>query len=387
MRPPRERCYLRYLFVSTPVGPLGSGAGGGVELNLANLTRVLLQMGSQVRVLAPEGSQIDALPVEVIEAVTGLPPTYAQSQRRDQPVQIHTPSLLANLWQRAAQLQDQFDLIVNWSYDWLSFYLTDFFRTPVAHIVSMGSLSDAVDQALEHIAQTYPGRLAVHSRAQAQTFAFARAQMAAGRDPFVYLPCGVDLSRYDFVPEGNGSLCWIGRIAPEKGLEDCAALAEKTGRSVVLLGHLQEPSYWQQIQEQYPQAQLDYRGFLPTSQMQRILGQCSALVMTPKWVEAFGLVAVEALACGVPVITYRRGGPAEIVSDGETGWVVDPDDVAALARAVENLDRIDRSRCRHHAEQRYSLQAMAERFLAWSEAIGRDPIWAAREGGDRQWYY
>ncbi|WP_414509538.1 glycosyltransferase family 4 protein [Synechococcus sp. OH20] len=378
---------MRYLFVSTPVGPLGSGAGGGVELNLANLTRVLLQMGSQVRVLAPEGSQIDALPVEVIEAVTGLPPTYAQSQRRDQPVQIHTPSLLANLWQRAAQLQDQFDLIVNWSYDWLSFYLTDFFRTPVAHIVSMGSLSDAVDQALEHIAQTYPGRLAVHSRAQAQTFAFARAQMAAGRDPFVYLPCGVDLSRYDFVPEGNGSLCWIGRIAPEKGLEDCAALAEKTGRSVVLLGHLQEPSYWQQIQEQYPQAQLDYRGFLPTSQMQRILGQCSALVMTPKWVEAFGLVAVEALACGVPVITYRRGGPAEIVGNGETGWVVDPDDVAALARAVENLDRIDRSRCRHHAEQRYSLQAMAERFLAWSEAIGRDPIWAAREGGDRQWYY
>lgn len=377
----------RYLFLSTPVGPLGSGAGGGVELNLANLTRVLLQMGSQVRVLAPVGSRMAELPEEVIEPVAGLPPAYAQTQRRDQPVLIHTPSLLANLWQRAAHLQDQFDLIVNWSYDWLSFYLTDFFRTPVAHIVSMGSLSDAVDQALEHIAHRYPGRLAVHSRAQAQTFAFARAEMAAGRDPFVYLPCGVDLRLYDFVPQGNGSLCWIGRIAPEKGLEDCAALAEKTGRPVVILGHLQEPGYWQQIQEQYPHAQLDYRGFLPTPQMQRILGQCSALVMTPKWVEAFGLVAVEALVCGVPVITYRRGGPAEIVSDGETGWIVEPDNVAALAEAVERLDHIDRSRCRQRAEEHYSLGAMAEQFLAWSRQIGRDPTWAAREGGDRQWYY
>ncbi len=378
---------LRYLFLSTPVGPLGSGAGGGVELNLINLARSLIKQGSPVRVLAPAGSHSADLPEGVIETGPGLPPPYAQSQRRDQPVQIHTPSLLANLWQRAAQQQGQFDLIVNWSYDWLSFYLTDFFRTPVAHIVSMGSLSDAVDQALEHIAHTYPGRLAVHSRAQAQTFAFARTQIASGRDPFVYLPCGVDLSRYDFVPEGNGSLCWVGRIAPEKGLEDCAALAEKTGRPVLILGHLQDPAYWQQIRQQYPRAQLDYRGFLPTSQMQRLLGQCSALIMTPKWVEAFGLVAVEALACGVPVITYRRGGPAEIVRDGETGWVVEPDDVAALAKAVERLDEIARSRCRQHAEEHYSLQVMTERFLAWSEQILRDPIPGAREGGDRQWYY
>ncbi|MCF2970299.1 glycosyltransferase [Synechococcus sp. Nb3U1] len=363
----------RYLFLSTPVGSLGSGAGGGVELNLANLTRTLLEGGSQVQVLAPQGSRIAGLPQSVIEPVAGLPPAYAQSQGRDQPVQIHTPSLLACLWQRAAQMQADFDLIVNWSYDWLSFYLTDFFRTPVAHIVSMGSLTDAVDQALEHVAQTHPGRLAVHSRAQAQTFAFAPAWMAAGRDPFVYLPCGVDLQTYDFVPHGNGSLAWVGRIAPEKGLEDCAALSEKTGIPVVILGHLQDPAYWQQIQAHYPRAQLDYRGFLPTRAMQQILGQCSALVMTPKWIEAFGMVAVEALACGVPVITYRRGGPAEIVSDGETGWVVDPDDVPALADAVGRLERIDRNHCRQRVEQHYSLSVMAERFLAWDKQICGDP--------------
>jgi UDP-glucose:tetrahydrobiopterin glucosyltransferase len=97
------------------------------------------------------------------------------------------------------------------------------------------------------------------------------------------------------------------------------------------------------------------------------------LVMTPKWIEAFGMVAVEALACGVPVITYRRGGPAEIVSDGETGWVVEPDNVLALADAVSCLDHIDRNHCRQRVEQHYSLDVMAERFLAWDRQICRDP--------------
>ncbi|MEN9203496.1 MAG: glycosyltransferase family 4 protein [Thermostichus sp. DG_1_6_bins_120] len=363
----------RYLFLSTPVGPLGSGAGGGVELNLANLTRALIQRGHRVQVLAPQGSHIAGLPETVIEPVAGLPPPYAQSQSREQPVEIQIPSLLAQLWQRAAQLQDHVDLILNWSYDWLSFYLTDFFRTPVAHLLSMGSLSDAVDHALAHIAQAYPGRLAVHSRAQGQTFAFAREKMSKGQDPFVYLPCGVDLQQYDFVPQGNGSLAWVGRIAPEKGLEDCAALSEKTGLPVVILGHLQDPGYWQQIQVQYPRAQLHYLGFLPTRQMQQQLGRCSALIMTPKWIEAFGMVAVEALACGVPVMTYRRGGPAEIVRDGETGWVVEPDNVPALVEAVGHLDRIDRNRCRQWVEQHYSLDKMAEQFLTWDRQICRDP--------------
>jgi glycosyltransferase involved in cell wall biosynthesis len=60
-------------------------------------------------------------------------------------------------------------------------------------------------------------------------------------------------------------------------------------------------------------------------------------VMTPKWVEAFGNVAVEAMACGVPVIAYRRGGPAEIVVDGETGFLVEPGDVAALRMRLTDV--------------------------------------------------
>ena len=91
--------------------------------------------------------------------------------------------------------------------------------------------------------------------------------------------------------------------------------------------------------------------------------------MTPRWVEAFGNVAIEALACGVPVIAYCRGGPAEIVRDGKTGWLVEPDSVNGLTAAIANLDAIDRRTCRQQAEAEYSLEAMGDRVVAWLQDI------------------
>ena len=87
--------------------------------------------------------------------------------------------------------------------------------------------------------------------------------------------------------------------------------------------------------------------------------------MTPKWVEAFGLVAIEALACGVPVIAYARGGPTEIVQPGKTGWLVDPDSVDGLVEAIERIGELDRAACRHQAETEFSLEAMAIRYEQW----------------------
>jgi UDP-glucose:tetrahydrobiopterin glucosyltransferase len=87
--------------------------------------------------------------------------------------------------------------------------------------------------------------------------------------------------------------------------------------------------------------------------------------MVHRWVEAFGNVAVEALACGVPVITYDRGGPAEIVRDGVTGFVVPPDRPDEVAAAVAKIGSIDRGRCRAEALERFSAPAFAHRVEDW----------------------
>ena len=86
---------------------------------------------------------------------------------------------------------------------------------------------------------------------------------------------------------------------------------------------------------------------------------------TPKWNEAYGNVVVESLACGVPVVAYDRGGPGELIESGKTGWVVSPDDIAAMIDGISHIDQIDRSLCRAWVEQSASYQGFSKRLEAW----------------------
>jgi UDP-glucose:tetrahydrobiopterin glucosyltransferase len=346
------------LFVSTPVGPLGSGLGGGVELSLLNVSQGLRSRGHGVTVLAPAGSRLGNLPV--VEVTGALQPT-AHTQGRQTPIVLPGDGVLGQMWRYARQHQPEFDLIVNFAYDWLPFYLTEFFATPVAHFVTMGSLSDAMDGAVQQVAEQYPGRLGAYTRTQAETFGVA--------DAFAILSSAIDLAAYDFCPIPGEALAWLGRISPEKGLEDALAAAAIAGVPLKILGKLEDEAYWGEICDRFPEARDCYLGFLPTDKLQAVLRQCRALVMTPRWVEAFGNVAIEALACGVPVIAYRRGGPAEIVRHGTTGWLVEPDSVAGLVAAIGKIEACDRHACRRQAETEYSLDALTARFERWFEQI------------------
>jgi UDP-glucose:tetrahydrobiopterin glucosyltransferase len=348
------------LFVSTPVGALGSGLGGGVELTLQNLAEAMQQRGHQVEVLAPTGSRLTgtAAQIPVISVAGTLQPT-AQTQGRESPILLPAHSALASLWDFARQVEQDYDLLLNFAYDWLPFYLSGFFKRPVAHLVSMGSLTDAMDQIIEQTLDRFPQTVAVHSQAQAETFSFGERCRPLGN--------GLDLSLYQplYQPAQPAYLAWVGRIAPEKGIEDAIAAAQASGVCLRIWGAMPDQAYWQAICEQHPGGGFRYEGFCATQQLQQGLRQAQALLMTPKWIEAFGNVAIEALACGVPVVAYHRGGPAEIVESGQTGWLVEPDSVSGLVAAIAQIAQIDRRTCRQQAEARFSMQTMGERVEAW----------------------
>ena len=346
---------MKLLFVSTPVGPLGSGLGGGVELSLYNIAKEIIRRGHDLQIVAPAGSTWDDLP---IMQISGNLQIIAQSLERQTPIIMPSNPLLANMWDYVRQVENEYDLIVNFAYDWLPFYLTPFFKIPVAHFVSMGSLSDALDQIILQISKKSPGTIGFYTPAQAATFPELTS-------PLYYLSSGIDLSLYQFCSEPKQQLAWLGRISPEKGLEDALAVANSTNISLKIMGKIQDDSYWQKIQQDYPNAPFEYLGFLSTKEMQQVVRECRALIMTPRWVEAFGNVAIEALACGVPVISYSRGGPASIIQDGETGFLVEPDSVAGLIAATKRLNQINRQTCRESAEKLFSLEALGERFEKW----------------------
>ncbi len=350
---------LKLLFVSTPVGPLGTGLGGGVELSLYNIAKEMIRRSHKLQIVAPVGSTWDDL--QVVQ-IPGNLQIIAQSQERTDPITMPENSVLANMWDYARQVQGDYDLIVNFAYDWLPFYLTPFFNCPIAHFVSMGSLSDALDQIIALVAQQFAGTIGFYTPSQAATF-------PGLTPPLDYLSSGIDLSLYQFCTQAKQQLAWLGRISPEKGLEDAVAVAEITKIPLKIMGKIQDELYWQQIRQNYPNDMFEYLGFLSTTEMQQVVGECRALLMTPRWIEAFGNVAIEALACGVPVISYRRGGPAEIIQDGKTGFLVEPDSVVGLVDAISRLDQINRQACRTQAEADFSLQALGDRFEKWFNEI------------------
>ena len=359
---------LRLLFLSTPVGPLGSGLGGGVELTVANLARSLTTLGHRVTVVTPTGAQLDTLglatsEVDIIQ-VPGVLQNTAQNQGRSSPVVVS--SSLANAWDYARQVQTHYDVLVNFAYDWLPFYLTPFLSVPVAHFVSMGSLSNEMDSAIAQVATRFPGSLGAYTQAQADTFSHLIPS-----PHWQVLGCGIDLTQYDYCPDPDDFLAWVGRISPEKGVEDAIVAATAAGYPLKIYGKLEDADYWQRLQPLIDQstAAVDYCGFLPTEELQRSLAKARALLVTPRWIEAFGIVAIEAMACGVPVIAYRQGGPTEIVQPGETGWLVAPSDVDEVVGAIAKIGEISRLACRHRAERYYSLPAWGKRFEKWLYTI------------------
>lgn len=355
---------MNLLVVSTPVGSLGSGRGGGVERTLASLVAGLLARGHRLTVLAGSGSQLPGGCGQAeLWTVGGDDQPSWQHLAYDAPVQLPADSLLANLWSRALAEQDRFDVLLNLGYDWLPLWLTPLSRTPLAHLVSMGSVSGAMDRVIAAISASHPQHLAFHSASQAADFALSQPPQLLGN--------GFDLEQYPFCTHPRDQLGWAGRVAPEKGLEDAASAASQLGLPLVVMGLVEDQAYAARVEASVPAGTLIWRGFLQAAELQAELGRCRALLNTPKWNEAFGNVVVEALACGVPVATYARGGPGELIEEGCNGALARPDDVADLVAACRRALAVERAACRRWAERHCSLDGFAVRVESWLEGLRR----------------
>jgi UDP-glucose:tetrahydrobiopterin glucosyltransferase len=349
---------MRVLVVSTPVGALGSGRGGGVELTAMGLVAGLLRRGHQVAVLAAEGSVLapSCSGAELLSA-PGLDQPSWQHRPRSTAVEIPVDALLPRLWDCALTEQHRFDVLLNLAYDWLPFWLTPHVATPIAHLVSMGSVAEAMDAVIVSVARWCPQRLAFHTMAQAADF-----QLPA---PPVIVGNGFDPGAYTFVADPQPVLGWAGRIAPEKGLEDGARVAQRLGLPLHIWGLREDAAYAEAVEASVPPGTLHWRGFLSTAAFQAELGACQVFLNTPKWNEAFGNVVVEAMACGVPVAAYARGGPGELVREGFNGALAPADDVAALEQAVQRAGAVSRRSCRQWFEEHHSVAAFSQRLEAW----------------------
>ena len=171
----------------------------------------------------------------------------------------------------------------------------------------------------------------------------------------------VDLLRPSYA-EGS-YLAFLGRLTVEKGPEDAIRIARATGRSLRIAAKIPraETVYFKErIEPHVDGEKIQLVGEVDEAGKQPFLAQAAALLFPIDWPEPFGLVMIEAMACGTPVIAYRSGSVPEVIEDGVTGFIVDGEDEAVSA--VGKLARLDRRKVRGRFEERFSARRMAREY-------------------------
>jgi glycosyltransferase involved in cell wall biosynthesis len=167
------------------------------------------------------------------------------------------------------------------------------------------------------------------------------------------------------VVRGGGSgprLVHLGRFVPEKGPDIAVEVARRTGAALDLIGPLkpEHRPFFDRAVRPHLGPRIRYRGHVPNDRLGRYLAGADALLMPIRWEEPFGLVMIEAMAHGVPVIGFDRGAVPEVVADGVSGYVVDSTD--AMCRAVGALDRLPPDGCRRHVRERFAVRRMLDGY-------------------------
>lgn len=181
---------------------------------------------------------------------------------------------------------------------------------------------------------------------------------------------GLDVDRYPFGNGGGGFALFLGRVHPDKGVDRAIDIALEAGVPLVIAAKVREPAEKQWFDEAIrPRLGhgIEFVGEVGFSQKIELLGQASCLLNPVRWHEPFGLVMIEALACGTPVIATPRGAVAEIVVDGVTGFIRDDDE--CLIAALANAAQLDRRRCRLQVESCFSAERMVQEHVSFYQSV------------------
>lgn len=330
---------------------------GGIERVVSYLTEELVRQGHDVTLFASGDSETNAR----------LVATHARALRLDeestQPVADHLV-MLERVFRRA----DEFD-VIHFHHDYLHFPFLR--REPVANVTTMHSRLDVSD--LGPLFEEYR-EVPLVSISNDQR----GPQPGANWQATVHHGLPVDLHSYRDEP--GSYLAFIGRASPEKGLGRAIEIAKRSDLPIRIgakVGDADRAYFESEIEPLLDHPLVEFVGEIGDDAKGDFLGGASAALFPIDWPEPFGLVMIEAIACGTPVIAYRNGAVPEVMEQGRTGFVVtDVDEAVAAARRIPEVDR---ENCRAAFEERFTAERMARDYLRIYERRIAD-TWSSKGG-------
>jgi glycosyltransferase involved in cell wall biosynthesis len=323
------------LFESVP--PRGYG---GTERVVSYLTEELVAQGHDVTLFASGDSQTGAR----------LCPRTARALRLDP----RKPDALSShllMLEHVAGRADEFDVIHSHA-DYLAFPFAR--RSPTEWLSTLHGRLD--HEYLGEVFGEYSDH-AVVSISDAQ-----RAQLPHARWART-IHHGLPSDLYTFHETGGTDLVFVGRISPEKRVDRAVEIAVRSGRRLRIAAKVDpaDAEYYDQMKPLLNHPLVEFVGELGDRDKNDFLGNAAALLFPIDWPEPFGLIMIEALACGTPVIAWRHGSVAEVLTHGETGYLCD--DVGEAIRAVRRIEKLERARCRAEFERRFTAARMASDYV------------------------
>jgi glycosyltransferase involved in cell wall biosynthesis len=347
---------------------------GGTERVVSFLVEELVAMGHSVTLYAAAGCKtgadlVQCSPITLHDA--GVAGTIDEMQ---QPYTLMLRRLLADL--------TQYD-VVNVHHGIFPFH-PDIFTKPGPYV-----WTDHCELHVENKGDTLQ-KLYENANAGATSISNSQRDILAGAD---YWLANIyhGLPKYLLAPITSIKptyLAFLGRLAPEKGAPDAVRIAVMAGKRLKVAAKLEDIHhvyYSTQVKPAFEKHNVEYIGEIDDNHKSEFLSGALALVFPIKWSEPFGLVMIEAMACGTPVIAYNKGAVPEVVEEGVTGFIVNNVDEAVAK--VEEAAKLDRKRIRAEFEKRFTSAVMAERYQDLFYRIRDGKAWtgATPNGSNSAW--
>jgi glycosyltransferase involved in cell wall biosynthesis len=333
---------MRIGLVSTPWVPVPPPAYGGLEAIVDRLARGLAADGHEVLLAAPSNS---TCPVPTVEGLGEADP--AGGIGGDAAIELNHVA-------RAYAAMGSMDVIHDHTIP------GPLYRGRPASVPVVATNHGPFDKAMNYLYGLMSNDTSI--------VAISANQASAARAlPITrVIHHGLDLDR---VPVGDGKggyAAFLGRMTPDKGPREAIMVAREADvplRIAAKMRERQEQQYFDDVIAPLLSDDIQYIGEVDEAGKYELLGAAFAMLNPIQWPEPFGLVMIEALACGTPVVTTSAGSVPEIIADGENGLISD-DGTAGLAECVTRADQLDRARCREIAEARFSTERMVSEHVA-----------------------
>jgi glycosyltransferase involved in cell wall biosynthesis len=332
---------------------------GGTERVVSYLTEELVAQGHDVTLFATADSETRGELVAVVEQGLRLMPDCQV------PIAHHYV-----MFEQVLGCAQSFD-IIHFHTDFLHFGLARrFVKTP--HVTTLHGRLDIAD--LKPLYEEFwDVPLVSISNHQRQPLAFANWQAT------IYH--GLAPDAYRFVATPSNYLAFLGRISPEKRLDRAIEIAKRAGIPIKIaakIDKVDEAYVNEEVRPLLDHPLVEWVGEIGEGRKNEFLGNALALLFPIDWPEPFGLVMIEAMACGTPVIAFSCGSVPEVIDDGVTGYIVGS--VERATERVENIGEFDRARARRQFEKRFSARRMAHEYLSVYQRLIERRTYAVKVG-------